>query len=313
MTILQQASGSFNGTGSMTLTLPAASSASNTVVAIIAGNTVVTTPAGWTLRTSQVNQMGHYLYDRTGGSTTYTFAFSGTASLTWWIAEIPGAATFDKAASANDATGSGIYSTPSLTPAAGTRLVVASLGSTLAGTVRTISGWTNGFVEQADVCQPTQDYPMQGVAVLDNLAANGTTAYTTQGTYSATSGGRSAVIGSWATSAAQANTPPTANAGADQSVEPFATVSITGVGTDAEQTPTLSLAQTAGPAVTLARTGNTWKFEAPGVEGGTNLTFRLSVSDGTTTVTDDVTVTVAAPTLFRLSGSVWVPQPVFVI
>ena len=59
-TIVQQASGTFDGS-SFTPTLAATSSTSNLIVLIVTGNTIVTTPSGFTLRTSQVNYMGQYL------------------------------------------------------------------------------------------------------------------------------------------------------------------------------------------------------------------------------------------------------------
>lgn len=203
MGILQQATGTFNGNGNFSVALPAASSASNRVVVFIGGNTTVATPSGWTLRTSQVNFMGHYLWDRAGGSTSYTFNANG--QLNWWIAEIE-AGTYISGSGANNTAGADTYFTPNNTPTAGDRIVLASLGSVTSGSVvRTLSGWTNSFVEQSDSCVASADYPMQGVATLE-VTANGTTAYSTTGTYSATSSGRSALIASYATSSGSAFT-----------------------------------------------------------------------------------------------------------
>lgn len=197
MTIIQQASGTFTASG-FSATLPGASSASNCVVLIIAGNTTITTPASWTARQSNVNEMGHYLYDRAGASLTSVTVTSAAGQGTWWIAEI-GSGAHDISSSANNIAQTTTYTTPSLTPTAGTRIVIASLASlTGFATVRTISGWTNSFVEQADVCQASADYPMQGVATLDDFTANGSTAYSTTGTYSASSS-RSAIIASYVT------------------------------------------------------------------------------------------------------------------
>lgn len=200
MTIVQQNSGTSTGS-SFTATLGSASDASNRLVLIVAGNTTVTTLSGWSLRTSQVNFMGHYIYDRAGDGSA-SWGWSNTSGqLTWVLLEIQDGA-YNTATSVNNQLSGTTYNTPNLTPAAGTKIVIASLGSTIASaTVRTVSGWTNSFVEQADLCQASSDYPMQGVAVLDNLAADGTTAYSTTGTYSASSTGRSALIASYVTSA----------------------------------------------------------------------------------------------------------------
>src|SRR5678815_270051 len=159
MSISQQASGTWTGT-SFTATLPAASSASNRVVVIVAANTTVTTPSGFTLRTSQVNFMGHYLYDRAGGSASYAFS-TAAGQGTWWIAEIPGG-VYDTSSSQNQSTGNTSYNTTSLVPASGTKMLIASIGSVISSaTVRTVSNWNpSTFVEQADVCYVGADYPM---------------------------------------------------------------------------------------------------------------------------------------------------------
>ena len=100
------------------------------------------------------------------------------------------------------------------------------------------------------------------------------------------------------------NTPPTANAGADQSVTSGTSVTLDGSGSadpDTGDTLTWSWAHTSGtPAVTL--TGATTAsptFTAPAVTTSTGLVFTLTVSDGTASATDTVTVTVTpnrAPT-----------------
>ena len=62
--ILQSNSGTFSSSGDFSVSLPSAPAAGNLVVVEIAGNNIVATPSGWTLRTSQVNYMGHYFWDR---------------------------------------------------------------------------------------------------------------------------------------------------------------------------------------------------------------------------------------------------------
>lgn len=193
MGILQQNSGTFNGSP-FTVTLPTASSATNRVVVVVAANTIINTPAGWTLRSSQVNWMGHYMWDRPGGATGWTFTGSNGQG-TWWIAEIPGG-TYDNSTGTNTTSGSPTFATPPLTPAAGDRTLLASIGSTNGVSTRTMSGWTGGFVEQVDVCYVGADNPNQGGAALD-VAADGSTAYSTSATYSTGSFGRSSLIGSY--------------------------------------------------------------------------------------------------------------------
>ena len=98
------------------------------------------------------------------------------------------------------------------------------------------------------------------------------------------------------------NDPPTVDAGADQSVAEGAAVTLTGSGTDPEgQSLTYAWAQTdtTGTTVTLTNANTaTASFTAPtGLGAATALEFTLTVSDGTTGVTDaqTVTVTLVAP------------------
>jgi hypothetical protein len=92
-----------------------------------------------------------------------------------------------------------------------------------------------------------------------------------------------------------ANTPPTADAGADQTVDEETTVTLDGTGSGDADGDTLSYAwtQTAGPDVALSDVSAAQPtFTAPEVDDETTLTFELEVSDGTANDTDTVSVTV---------------------
>lgn len=182
--IVQEAFGQINGAATFTITLPAASSASNRVVAIVIGNTTVTTPSGWTLDKSAVNNMGSYGYSRTGGLASYVFV-NAAGQLNWYAAEIDGPGTFDVGGAAETAGAATTLATPSITPTAGDRIIFAAVGAS-GGTIqtRTASGWTNGFIEHCDQCVAASDDPMGAVAALLQTA-NGSTAINTTATYSA--------------------------------------------------------------------------------------------------------------------------------
>ena len=99
MGIIQQNSGTFTG-ASFTPTLGATTSTSNTIYVIVAANTTINTPANWSLRTSQVNQMGHYLFSRTSVALTSVAMTNSSGQGTWWIFEVNGA--YDTSASQNN-------------------------------------------------------------------------------------------------------------------------------------------------------------------------------------------------------------------
>ncbi len=95
------------------------------------------------------------------------------------------------------------------------------------------------------------------------------------------------------------NTAPTANAGADQTVDELTNIALTGSGSDANgDTLTYTWTQTAGTQVTLINGDMAQaNFDAPDVALGTpeTLTFQLTVSDGTANTNDSVDILVREP------------------
>ncbi len=187
----QQQTGTWDGAG-FTVTLPQAPAETSTLVLIVAGNTTVATPAGWTLRQSQVEAMGHYLYTCTDTTATSWNVISNNGAGTWWIAEVTNAAYDVASGSRNAGVGHVSYATPTITPGTGSRMLIASIGASGGASVRTVAGWTNDFTEVADICQPSWDYPMQGVATRI-IETSGSDGYQTQASYSV-QGSASAII-----------------------------------------------------------------------------------------------------------------------
>ena len=97
------------------------------------------------------------------------------------------------------------------------------------------------------------------------------------------------------------NRAPTANAGADQSVDEFSNVTLNGSASsdpDAGTTLSYTWSQTAGTMVTLANANMAQaSFDAPDVMAASpeTLTFQLTVSDGSLSNSDTVDVVVSEP------------------
>ena len=92
------------------------------------------------------------------------------------------------------------------------------------------------------------------------------------------------------------NLPPTASAGADQSVLSGATVALAGSGSDPDGGPgplTYAWSQAAGPSVTIVNPTQATASVTPTAPGA--YAFRLTVGDGAATASDDVAVTVSSP------------------
>jgi|GEM_PF-1553646 len=91
------------------------------------------------------------------------------------------------------------------------------------------------------------------------------------------------------------NQPPTADAGADQTVEEGDSVTLDASGSDDPDGDQLGYTwtQTAGPDAGLSQSdGETTTFTAPDVDSETTLTFEVSVSDGQASDADTVNITV---------------------
>lgn len=92
------------------------------------------------------------------------------------------------------------------------------------------------------------------------------------------------------------NLPPTANAGADQTVAAGATVTLSGGGSDPDGGPsplTYAWTQVAGPSVTITSPAQATASATLAAAGA--YTFRLTVADGAANASDDVLVTAQAP------------------
>jgi hypothetical protein len=102
--------------------------------------------------------------------------------------------------------------------------------------------------------------------------------------------------------------PAVANAGPDQTVEPYDTFTLDFSGSDGTITA-YNVTQTAGTTVTLSGSGATRTGVAPATLAGDTLTFSLTVTDSSGTSTPDtVNITVPPHTVWRLDAAA--PAPV---
>jgi hypothetical protein len=136
---------------------------------------------------------------------------------------------------------------------------------------------------------------------------------TAVGLISTANGADSTFSASWdrlTVTAVDSNTPPTADAGSDQTVEEGATVTLDATGSSDADGDSLGYAwtQTGGPDVQLSALDDAQPtFTAPDVDGDQTLTFEVTVSDGDASDTDAVSVTVedtdtSGETVYRVNA-----------
>jgi hypothetical protein len=196
--IRQVKSGTFTGVASFNATFDAPTLAGSLVYVAVFANTVVNTPAGYTSRNPQVEAAGHYVFDRAAAGAISTLAMTCTAGTgVWHAVEVVGGTYNTSGGQHSGGNPVTSYGTPSVTPSAGARAILASIGFESGGTGKSITAWTNSFTELGDLeVAASGENPVHGVAVL-TPTANGSTAYSTTATVSASSVWPSAIIAAY--------------------------------------------------------------------------------------------------------------------
>jgi hypothetical protein len=192
-----------SGQGSAATTNPAfsvASTVGNLVVLGFAADDYNGTPnAGWTQSTGMEQQTFHggYIWWRiSAGETSFAYTIGSATDSAWVLAEFSGVAASPYDASNGTLTQSSgnTQATPTITPTAGDRLLVAGGGISNNGGAFVPSSWTNSFTI-IDSFAATTGTTKDGEGLAYRLlTADGVTGFTTTATFSGSGQSRTGLI-----------------------------------------------------------------------------------------------------------------------
>lgn len=184
--LVQHASGT-GATATTTASFAGATTSGNLVVLTFAADDYNGTPdTGWT-QSSQMEQQtfhGGYLWWRiSAGQTSFQYTIGSATVSAWTLGEFSGltATPYDVSLGQFVQTTLGSYTTPSLTPTAGDRLLVGAIGTSQSGGGQGTPGtWTNSFtaIDGANNGTGAGTRDSDGSAYLA-VTADGVTAYST--------------------------------------------------------------------------------------------------------------------------------------
>lgn len=186
--------------------------AGNLLIIIVAADDYnVGNPTGFTLSTGceQETFLGHYLWWKVaaGGETSATYTIGSASPSCWITAEYSGmeAVPYDISAGQLAQSTSTTYTTPAITPTAGDRLLIATIGGSYNAGSISLSAWLNSFAERQDI-GTTLGSGTRDVAGLADLAvtANGSTAYSSGATYAPQAQARTGIIAAFKVAGAAA-------------------------------------------------------------------------------------------------------------
>lgn len=185
MAILDRNFGIFSAATPITVTRSSGSFGTGTVLVVaLMTNAVWNTPAGWTQRTSNVNNMGLYSYDKAGaGESSLVFTPTLAASGVWYSWELSAGSTYLQSSASEGGTLSAV--TTATMTGSGERHLLAMVGG--AGTAsRSVTGFSDSFTNLAGGQAGGGDTPFSARADR-NVSDVGSTGYNTTGTFNASS------------------------------------------------------------------------------------------------------------------------------
>lgn len=202
-TLVQSAEGT-STLATVTASFPSTPTNGNLIVLRFAADDYNGTPnTGWTQSTGMEQQTYHggYLWWKiaSGGSNSFQYTIGSATNSSWTLEEWSGleASPYDTSNGQSAVSSSGSYTTPSITPSAGDRLLLAALGSSnSSGDMSAdLTGWTNSFT--GSICSG----PVSASGTRDNIGgayrtvtANGSTSYSTGASFPFTKQSHSGMI-----------------------------------------------------------------------------------------------------------------------
>ncbi len=203
-TLVQSAEGT-STLATVTASFPSTPTNGNVIILAFAADDYNGTPnTGWTQSTGMEQQTYHgsYLWWRvaSGGSNSFQYTIGSATNSAWILLEISGldAAPYDVSAGTFIQSGSTTMATPNLTPTAGERFMVASVGLSY-GSATDMSGdytsWSNGFapIATSGPASASGTRDAVGVAAL-GVTANGSASYSTTAAFTHSNQSRSGLI-----------------------------------------------------------------------------------------------------------------------
>jgi hypothetical protein len=202
-TIVQSAEGT-STSATTTASFSTTPTNGNVIILAFAADDYNGTPnSGWTQSTGMEQQTYHggYIWWKvaSGGSNSFQYTVGSATNSSWVLLEVSGldAAPYDISAGQCTNSSDGSYTTPSITPTAGDRLLLAAIGSSNnSGDMSAdLTGWTNSFthIRSSGPVSASGTRDSIGVASRD-VTANGSTGYSTGASFPFTKQSHSGMI-----------------------------------------------------------------------------------------------------------------------
>jgi hypothetical protein len=325
-----------NSGTAVSITLPAGLKGQDVALLRIAWNNggtgvTCTAPTGWTaIDSASAGSASHSTYYKVAAGTVGTTSSDASTAVTAtlssgkaWAAEVSAftgcnvSTPIHAHAIRTETASSTSHATPSVTVSSGGCWLATSIAERASTTAFTVPTGLTSRGATTNVGTVTSPITLDTASTSTSVATGTQTA----GTWT---GGAAATLNAATTTVAllpsgTTNVAPTAIAGTDQTgVEPYATVTLAGSGTDPDGTiASYAWTQLSGPAVTLSSTtvaGPT--FTAPASLTGDTLTFGLIVTDnsGAASAQDSVAINTLPATEFVLAADgTWQPLHITVL